>query len=281
MSDIIISPNGVTIRELAGRSGSDSADNNTGERSWLIRGTTDPIVARATLVTYAGNVGLYSYDGLGLKSMSWSPYPDGGEAAWTFVATYDFTPEPGEFTISIDTSGATVNVQQAFSQVRFDAPGETGPDYKQSINVDSDGNPRGVDKIIPSLKVNVRARIAERFVLDALAYARTIASYTGKVNSTTYLGFAPGELLFKGASGDVVTENNPVLSFAFEASPNATGLTIGNISGISKQGWDFIWFDWVQKNDPAAGLKTTTARSAYVATIYEKTDFAGLQIGVA
>ena len=281
MSDIIISPNGVTIRELAGRSGSDSADNNTGERSWLIRGTTDPIVARTTLVTYAGNVGLYSYDGLGLKSMSWSPYPDGGEAAWTFVATYDHTPEPGEFTISIDTSGATVNVQQAFSQVRFDAPGETGPDYGESINVDSDGNPRGVDKIIPSLKVNVRARIAERFVADALAYARTVASYTGKVNSSTYLGFAEGELLFKGATGDVITDDNPVLSFAFEASPNATGLTIGNISGISKEGWDFIWFDWVQKNDPAAGLKTTTARSAYVATVYEKANFAGLQIGVA
>jgi len=281
MPDIIIAPNGVSIRELAGRSGSDSADNNTGERSWLIRGTTDPILARTTLVAFAVETSLYSYDGLGLKSMSWSPYPEGGEAAWTFVASYDFTPEPGEFTISVDTSGATVNVQQAFAQVRFDAPGETGPDYGESINVDADGNPRGVEKIIPSLKINVRARIAERFVVNALAYAKTIASYTGKVNGSSYLGFDEGELLFKGASGDVVTENNPVLSFAFEASPNATGLTIGNISGISKEGWDFIWFDWAQKNDAAAGLKTTTARSAYVATIYEKTDFAGLQIGVA
>ena len=280
MADIIIAPNGVTIRELSGRDGSDSADNNTGNRRWLVRGSSDPIVCRATLITYAANIGLYSYDGLGLKSMAWNLYPEGGPDAWEFSANYDYTPEPGEFTVSIDTTGATVNTQLAYAQTEFAATGETAVDYGDSINVDAQGNPQGVEKIIPSLKLNIRATIKESNITSALAYAKTIASVTGKVNDATFLTFARGELLFLGATGDIITNSDPVLSFAFEASPNITGETIGTVTGIDKLGWEYIWFDFKQKQDTATNLKTTVARAAYVAQVYNFADFGDLFIGV-
>lgn len=282
MADIIVAANGITIRELSGRSGSDSADNNTAERRWLVRGNSDPTVCRATLVTYAGNIGLYSYDGLSLKSMSWALYSDGGPEAWEFSASYDFTsrPEPGAYTISVDTAGGTVNTQLAYSQTEFPATGETAVDYGDSINVDAQGNPQGVEKIIPSLKINVRATIKEVNVSTALAYAKLIASLTGTVNDAAFLTFPRGELLFKGASGDIIANSDPTLNFAFEASPNITGETIGTVTGINKLGWEYIWFDFKQKQDAATSLKTTVARAAYVARVYDFGDFDDLFIGV-
>lgn len=281
MADIIVDPaTGISIRELSGRSGSDSADNNTGNRRWLVRGSSDPITCRAVLVSYAGAIGLYSYDGLGLKSMDWALYSDGGPDAWEFGANYDYTPEPGEYTISIDTTGATVNTQLAFEQAEFPATGETAVDYGDSINVDAQGNPQGVDKIIPSLKLNIRAKIKESNISSALAYAKVVASVTGKMNDATFLTFDRGELLFLGATGEIVTSSDPVLSFAFEASPNITGQTIGTVTGINKLGWDYIWFDFKQKQDTATLLKTTVARAAYVSRVYEFGDFDDLFIGV-
>ena len=111
-------------------------------------------------------------------------------------------------------------------------------DYGDSINVDAQGNPQGVDKIIPSLKLNVRATIRQSNFSSALSYARIIADHTGKVNDEAFLGFARGELLFLGATGDIITANDPVLNFSFEASPNITNETIGTVTGINKLDWN-------------------------------------------
>ena len=281
MADIIIEPTtGISIRELSGRDGSKSEDNATANRRFLVRGSSDPIQCRNVLMQYAGNLNLLAYNGLAMKTLSWNLYPEGGPDAWEFTAAYDFTPEPGEFVVSIDTTGATVNVQEAFDQTKFDATGFTAIDYGTSINVDAQGNPQGVEKIIPSLKLNIKATIKKSNFQTALAYARVVAGFTGKVNDEAFLGFERGELLFLGATGDIITDENPTLDFAFEASVNITNQTIGSITGIDKLGWEYIWFDFAQKQDTTTKLKKTIARGAYVAEIYEFADFDGLFIGV-
>lgn len=279
--DILIdAATGISIRELSGRDGSQSEDNATGNRRFLVRGSSDPLACRAVLLLYATNLSLLAYDGLAMKTLSWNLYPEGGPDAWEFTAAYDFTPEPGEFVVSIDTTGATVNVQEAFAQTKFNATNFTAIDYGTSINVDSQGNPQGVEKIIPSLKLNIKATIKKANFSSALAYAKVIAGFTGKVNHEAFLGFARGELLFLGATGDIITDENPTLDFAFEASVNITNQTIGSITGINKLGWEYIWFDFAQKQDTTTKLKKTIARGAYVAEIYEFANFTGLFIGV-
>lgn len=281
MPDIIIDPTtGISIRELSGRDGSESEDNASANRRFLVRGSADPLVCRAFLIANAVGLSLYTYDGLAMKTLSWNLYPEGGPDAWEFTAAYDFTPEPGEFVVSIDTTGATVNVQEAFAQTKFDATNFTAIDYGTSINVDAQGNPQGVEKIIPSLKLNIRATIKKSNFSSALAYAKIIAGFTGKVNHEAFLSFARGELLFLGATGDIITDENPVLDFAFEASVNITNQTIGSITGINKLGWEYIWFDFAQKQDTTTKLKKTIARGAYVSEIYEFANFSGLFIGV-
>ena len=276
MADIIYN-NNVSIRELSGRSGMDSADNNTAMRRWLLRGNSDPTICRAALIAEASAVGLYTYDGLGLKSMEWELYPDGGPDAWEFVANYDYTPDVGECTVSIDTSGGTVNTQSAFSQTEYPATSEVAPDYGTSINVDADGNPAGVAKVIPSMKIQVKARIAESFIVSPCEYAKILYQCTGKVNDAEFLCFDAGEVLFLGASGELISEN-PVLTFSFEISPNVSSMTIGNISGINKNGHDYIWFNFKQEQDTGSNLKVSVPRAAYVAEVYEEADFSTMKI---
>ena len=279
--DILIdAATGISVRELSGRDGSQSEDNATGNRRFLVRGSSDPLECRTVLIGFAANLSLFAYDGLGMKTLSWNLYPEGGPDAWEFIADYDFTPEPGEYVVSIDTTGATVNVQEAFAQTKFDAANFTAIDYGTSINVDAQGNPQGVEKVIPSLKLNIKATIKKANFASALGYARVIAGLTGKVNDEPFLTFPKGELLFLGATGDIITDENPTLDFSFEASVNITNQTIGSITGINKLGWEYIWFDFAQKQDTTTKLKKTIARGAYVSEIYEFADFSGLFIGV-
>jgi len=281
MADIIIdAATGISIRELSGRSGMDSADNNTANRRWLVRGSSDPIACRAIFVAYAGTISLYSYDGLGLKDMDWALYADGGPDSWEFQANYDYTPEVGGCTISIDTGGGTVNTTSAFSQTKFPASGEVAPDYGNSINVDADGNPAGIAKVIPSMKITVKAKIAAAYVNSPCEYAQILYACTGKVNDAAFLCFAAGEVLFLGATGELIAED-PVLNFSFEISPNETGMTIGDVSGINKDGHDYIWFNFKQEQDTGTNLKVTKTRAAYVAKVYEEADFSTMKICAA
>ncbi|MCJ7544508.1 MAG: hypothetical protein MUP47_08100 [Phycisphaerae bacterium] len=53
--------------------------------------------------------------------------------------------------------------------------------------------------------------------------------------------FAPGELLFLGGSGGESTGwEFAELTLPFAANPNRTGITIGDISGIDKKGWEYL-----------------------------------------
>ena len=246
-------------------------------RRFLVRGSADPTACRTVLLAYAATINLFNYDGLGMKSLEWDLYPEGGPKAWEFTANYDFTPEVGECTISIDTSGGTVNTQSAFSQTKFAASGEVAPDYGESINVDADGNPAGVAKVIPAMKIQVKARIAEEYIESPCLYAKILYECTGKVNDAEFLCFAAGEVLFLGATGELISEN-PVLTFSFEISPNVTNMTIGGITGITKGGHEYIWFNFKQEQDSASTLKVSKPRAAYVAEVYEEADFSTMKI---
>ncbi len=56
------------------------------------------------------------------------------------------------------------------------------------------------------------------------AYKSTLFFLTACVNSDGFKGFAPGEVLFLGASGTQRGQEDWEITFKFAASPNATGL---------------------------------------------------------
>jgi len=63
------------------------------------------------------------------------------------------------------------------------------------------------------------------------------------VNSSSFRGLAAGECLFLGAAGSRRLSQNSYweITFVFAGSPNITGLSIGDITGIAKKGWEYLW----------------------------------------
>lgn len=269
---------GIRIQEISGRSGTDTTTGtDTAERTWRISGTTSPQIAKRALID--GPVPINQYDGLFIESVTYDQGPS--HNTWDLTATYSAAvPNVGGYTVSIDTTGAQILQTSSYGQTRFPAPGTTAPDYLNAIDV-QDGSPQGVERIIPALKINVRAKIDTNFITSIMGYSRTIASLTGTTNSVAMFGgvFAIGELLFAGASGEVVAEE-PQLTFTFLASANISGATIGDITGINKLGHQYLWFLFDQAKDATTGMLISKPRAAYVDTIYGAADHTLLKIGV-
>jgi len=277
MADRIVDPGtGISIREMGGRSGSETGSRDTAERSFLCKGSDDPNVCRQALINQKVPLELETFDGLALQELAWNLYA--AEENWKFDAAYSWEPSPGEFTVTMDSTGGSIKVTEAIAQMRSDAPGEIGTDHGTSINVDKEGNPQGVDRVIPALKLNIMAKLSTGIAADPIAYAKLVANVTGYTNQTPYLQFAAGELLFLGATGEIIGEN-PTLNYAFAASPNLTNIPVGAITVSSKKGHDYIWVSYRTKKDPGSKRNSEHAVAAYVSEIYGEAEMNVLGIG--
>ncbi|MCC9645016.1 hypothetical protein LOC71_22290 [Rhodopirellula sp. JC740] len=271
--------NGIRIKEQRGRSGVETTSGTgTAQRTWLVSNTENPQAAKAALID--GPVLINEFDGKFIESLEW----DTGLSSdsWEFTAHYSAAvPNLGSYTVSIDTTGGTILQTTSYEQTRFAIAGKQAPDFKKAIDV-QDGAPQGVQRIIPTLKINVRAKIPTEFIYSPMRYAKLIARLTGTTNVAPMFDdeFAPGELLFAGASGDVVAED-PQLSFTFLASENATDLSIGGISGITKPGHAYAWALFDTDKDSTTGLLVSKPRAIYVDKIYGGADHDLLKIGHA
>lgn len=272
--------NGIAIQEIGGRSGTDTTTGAaTAQRTWRLRNTTNPHIARSALID--GPVLINVYDGLYLESLSYERGPSAN--SWDFTAHYNaLVPEVGGYTVEIDTTGGTIIQTSSYSQTAYPRAGfSPAPDFLKSIDV-QDSKPQGVQRIIPALKINVRAKIATEYISSIMGYSKTIADLTGTVNLNAEFdgAFAAGELLFAGATGTVVAED-PQMTFIFLASKNVTGLSIGGITGIAKSGHDYLWFLFDHIKDASTGVLVSRPRAAYVDRVYGEADWSDLKIGVA
>lgn len=272
---------GISMREVAGREGTDTTNGGTASITWLVKGSQDPTVCRSAMLS--GPIDIYTYDGLNIKSLSRERV---GPESWHFTADYDaLTPTVGSYTVAIDTTGAQILQTSSYAQTRFAIAGKVAPDYKNSIDV-QDGRPQGVERIIPALKINVRSKIATQYVGSPLRYANLIAELTGTTNNADIFSdtegviYSRGELLFVGATGEVVAAD-PMLTFTFLASKNLTSGTIGDITGINKKGHEYLWFLFDHDKDATTKMLISKPRACYVDRIYGEADHSLLKIGVA
>jgi hypothetical protein len=111
-----------------------------------------------------------------------------------------------------------------------------------------------------------------------LAYVKLLADMTYRTNAADFFGFAAGELLFIGASGQEATDSDPEVTFNFIASANATALTIGEITGVAKKGHEYLWVYFEDEGDDSAKKTVKRPLSAYVEQVYESANFNALGI---
>ena len=238
---------------------------------YIVTGTDDDLVAKSNLLLASPVL----YDGLVRQSLH---IERTAEEVWEGNVRYGLKkpPETGESTYQFDTGGGNQHITQSLQTVgSYAAPGQTAPDYQGAIGVAGD-DVQGVDIVVPVFNFSETHYVPTAQVTDA--YKATLFALTGTVNQGAFRNFAQGEVLFLGASGSKRGEEDWEISFKFAASPNATSLSVGSITGINKKGWEYLWVLYEHEEDSSAKKLVKRPLAAYVEKVYEYGDFSGLGI---
>ena len=271
-------------------------------KSWKIFGATDDVAVHNDVnATLWQQYMFWQYPGQPQNQLQAESYTLDylGDDAWQLQVTYtkdgaedDEQPDPLKRSRSFDTGGATQHITQAITvgeggaqDFEFRFPG-TAANQSGAIGVDGD-TVQGVDIIVPQLTWTETYDVPNQFITTN--YIKALSNATGTVNDAPFRQFATGEVLFTGASGSQQWDSDKGdgpwnLSYKFVASANygngktMPAITIGTISGIAKDGHDYLWVRYEDSVNGNALIKLPKA--VYVDRVYRRADFSKLGIGV-
>ena len=275
---------------------------STYRKSWKIFGTSNDVLVHDDVnQTLWQSYMFWQYPGQPQNRLQAESYTLEylGDLAWQLEVTYTKDgaetteePEPLKRSRSFDTGGATQHITQAIPkgsgnsldfESRFPS---TATNMSGAIGMDGD-SVQGVDIVVPQLTWNESYDVPWRYVTTA--YIKKLSSLTGTVNDAAFRGFDAGEVLFLGASGSQQWDSDKGdgpwnLSYKFVASANQgsgktyPAITIGSISGIEKDGHDYLWVRYEDTVSNNSLIKRPKA--VYVDKVYGRADFNELGIGV-
>lgn len=204
------------------------------------------------------------------------------ETTWIGRCTYG-RPDKGESTspdhsYTFDTTGGTRHITQSLATVATYGPNASSQ-LGGAIGFDGQ-NVQGCDITVPVYQFSE----VHGFDADDVtqAYKIAVMELTGRVNNATFRGFAAGEVLFLGASGSrrgTLADDPWEITFHFAASKNRTGLSVGSITGIAKNGWHYLWVQYGEDVDTTANVLVKKPVAAYVEKVYDDGDFSALGLG--
>jgi len=248
-------------------------DDASVELRYVILGTSDDVEAHEALLAESPTL----YGGLVRQSSHIEPISDD---AWEGSIRYGIQQphETGDSSFQFDTGGGSQHITQSLGTVHsYAPPGKTAPNFRGAVGVTQD-SVEGVDITVPVYNFSETHYLPVTAVTGA--YKMALFSLTGTVNNAGFKGFALGEVLFLGSSGSLRGHEDWEVSFKFAASPNATGLVIGDITGIEKKGWEYLWVRYSDAEDVSAKVLVKRPVAVYVEQVYPYGNFAGLGIGV-
>jgi hypothetical protein len=254
------------IEKFDSREATEGVEQPSADLLYVVTGTENELTVRATV---EGTVPAFY---LGLPFQEYH-IKHQGNGIWDASARYS-KHDPKESTFSFDTGGGTQHITQSIKTVaKHGLPAKPAPDFKGAIGVTTD-SVEGVDITVPVYNFTETHYIPASLVTPA--YKALLFSLTGKVNSQPFKGFAELEVLFLGASGSKRGKDDWEITFRFAASPNVTNLKVGDITGISKYGWDYLWVRYADAEDEHVLVKQPIA--VYCEQVYEVADLNALGI---
>lgn len=280
----------AAIELVASRRTTVSIDNPSVDLVYKVLRTEDDAAVRVVVeqtIPFLYNL----TSSLGVQQLVFQSYEidHRGNGIWNAVAKYGKKepqktgdPENGkhESSFSFDTTGGTRHVKHSIRTVqRYGTSGKTPPDFKGLIGVNDD-KVEGCDVVAPAFAFSESHRVPSSFVTGA--YKNKIYLLTGKVNAAQFTRadgqtFAPGECQFLGASGSKRGTEGWEITYKFTASVNASGLVIGDITGIAKEGFHYLWVRWQEVENAKTLVKQP--ESIHVEQVVEYGHFGDLKIG--
>lgn len=245
--------------------------NPSAQLNFIVQGTADYDQALKKLAADAPAM----FDNLPRLNYGIEPI---AELLWLGFARYGYqsTQPTGEAVYQFDTGGGTQHITQSLKTVRrYARPGALAPNFMGAIGVTAD-SVEGVDITVPVYSFSEVQYKNKAFVDDT--YKATLFELTGTVNSRPFRKFAAGEVLFLGASGTKRGSDDWELVYRFSASPNMSGLVIGQIAGIAKAGWEYLWVQYVDAEDSNAQTLIKQPISVHIEQVYPYRDFDRLRL---
>jgi hypothetical protein len=181
-------------------------------------------------------------------------------------------PEP---VVSFDTGGGTQHITQSLDTRSKYGPAATD-ELGGAIGYDGE-NVGGVDITVPVYNFTETHYLPDAVV--SMAYRGILFRATGTVNLDPFRGFAPGEVLFLGASGSKRGEEDWEITFKFAALPNRMDIMVGDIGPITKLGWDYMWVQYAPDVDEDKKQLIKKPVAVYIEQVYEESIFLLMGIG--
>lgn len=286
------------IEAVGSRRGRVSIDNPEIELLYKVKQTEDDAFVR--LMVESTIPFLYNLTtSLGVQVLQFQDYTHDhlGNGIWDVAARYgkkeqksSSQPDPANrSTFSFDTTGGTQHITQSLETIAryptdFDVLTNPGvlrppPNFQGAIGVNSDAV-EGCDVVAPAYAFTETHYVPKAFVTGA--YKAKIYLLTGKVNDATFTradgqSFARGTCQFLGATGSSKGTEDWEITYRFTASPSVTGITIGDIPNVDKEGFHYLWVRYSEGTDANQLVKRPSA--VYVERVLEYAAFGDLGIG--
>lgn len=232
---------------------------------WVATGEHNPAIVHAYAI--ANTPGIVAVSSSILYRQDVKTEPAGYDTYYVEVPYAAQKEENGSVSLSFDTTGGTLHISASKETIAAFGSGSAVADHKQAIGVTGDPtkDPEGADVVIPVLKLT--ATFKHPLGVITLPQIKNLARWTGKVNSDTFLTFAPGEVLFLGATGSEGTGQPTEVAYHFACQENLTGLSIGGIGSISKLGHHLYWIQY--KSAIANNAATRQPKAVYIERVYD------------
>jgi len=188
-------------------------------------------------------------------------------------------PVAGTYKWTFDTTGQTKHATQGLAHVAtYVAPGRTAIDHKGAIGV-TDDRVEGVD--IPDRGFKWTETWQLPLGSYGFFYSTILGELTGRVNASYFRGFPAHTVRFDGASGGPSSKDDTLVevTFNFAVSPSESGLTVGDITGINKVGWDYLGVRYEAADDTSAKKTTPKPIQVDVDRVLTEFNFSVLGIG--
>lgn len=256
-----------------------SGDGKQLELTYWVRGTADDAAARDAALAEAPA----THDGLTRdtdRPYARPKFVDEGDPAnslWEVRVKYlrsdRVRRDTSDSVYSFDTTGGSEHITQSLDTTGTYVASGNAPDYEGAIGVSGDAV-AGVDIVVPAFEFVIKEFPSDAQVDEA--YQKALFELTGKVNAATFRGNARGTTLYKGARGAPRGDDDWEIAHHFAGRSNRTGITIGSITGIAKEGWEYLWVRYEDGESEGDLVKRPAA--VYVEQVYRYGDFSVLGI---
>ena len=202
------------------------------------------------------------------------------EDSWRVAVTWSdedpsADPSTSDSSYSFEAGISSVNVKQSYGTTIY---GTGAPDFDSNVLYDpKEDRYLGSDVKIPTFGF-AETHYQPDLLVDT-TYINTIYGMVGKYNNTSFRGFDAGEVLFLGAAGAKRRADLWEITYRFEGSPNLASISIGDITGIAKLGWQYLWALYGEGSGSGPTFVAPPVEGVYVEDLYQSGNMALLAIG--